>query len=429
MYMQSFKRAISATAAALLLTASLVGAQNEEPLLKITRPQHSQQSSQKPYDRIAPVAEVGRDASFARIHAEHSARSGENRPRRQRMRAESLSPFARSRQGATAPSLLSFATGGGDISELEPNNLVAQGVSLPVNILGEISVDGDVDFFAFFALAGQQITVEPFAARLRRSDLVADIALFDASGNLLASNTGNEDEDPLIRYVPSSDQILIVGIADADDFGGRSFDYLLNITRGNDIDEAEPNDRAAQSVASVPATVFGDIDGQNDVDFYSFIATAGQTLIVDIDAEVLGSRLDPEVNLLDPQTGTEYFYNDQYDGDDPRYNIVLPYTGRYVIGVGAFNSNSSGFYRLNLSLVASTGAPIVTSVVRISKKLIEIAGAGFTSGATVEVNGKERKTTFINSGTLRAKVKSRVGDVVTVSNPPDDRRSNPLLVQ
>jgi hypothetical protein len=222
---------------------------------------------------------------------------------------------------------------------------------------------------------------------------------------------------------------LIVGIADADDFGGSSFDYLLNITRGGDVDEIEPNDRAAQGVASVPATVFGDIDGQSDVDFYSFIGTAGQTLIVDIDAEVLGSRLDPEVNLLDPQTGTEYFYNDQYDGDDPRFNIVLPYTGRYVIGVGAFNSNSTGFYRLNLSLVASSGAPIVASVVKLSKKLVEVTGAGFTSGAVVEVNGKERKTTFINSGTLRAKVKSRVGDVVTVSNPPDDRRSNPLLVQ
>jgi hypothetical protein len=429
MYMQSFKRAISATVAALLLTASFVGAQDEEPILKITRPQKSQQSSQKLKNRTAPIAEVGRDASFARMHSEVSARSARKRSKRQSMRAESVSAFARSRQAATAPSLQSFATGDGDINELEPNNNVAQGVSLPVNIFGEISFDGDVDFFAFATLAGQQITVEPFAARLRRSDLVADIALFDASGNLLASNTGNEDEDPLIRYTPQSDQVLIVGIADADDFGGSSFDYLLNITRGGDVDEIEPNDRAAQGVASVPATVFGDIDGQSDVDFYSFIGTAGQTLIVDIDAEVLGSRLDPEVNLLDPQTGTEYFYNDQYDGDDPRFNIVLPYTGRYVIGVGAFNSNSTGFYRLNLSLVASSGAPIVASVVKLSKKLVEVTGAGFTSGAVVEVNGKERKTTFINSGTLRAKVKSRVGDVVTVSNPPDDRRSNPLLVQ
>ncbi|HEX8184987.1 MAG TPA: PPC domain-containing protein [Blastocatellia bacterium] len=427
--MQSFKRAMAATAAALLLTASFVGAQSEEPILKITRPQNSQQASQKEKNRATPVAEVGRDGSFARAHPELASRSESKNPRRQRMRVESVSPFARSRQAASAPTLQSFATGGGDINELEPNDRVAQGVSLPTNIFGEISIDGDVDYFAFAALAGQRVTVEPFAARLRRSDLVADIALFDASGNLLMTSTGNENEDPLIRYVPPSDQVLIVGIADADDFGGPASDYLLNITRGDDVDEIEPNDRVAQSLPGVPVTVFGDIDGRNDVDFYSFIGAAGQTLIVDIDAEVLGSRLDPEVNVQDPQTGTEYFYNDQYDGDDSRFNIVLPYTGRYVIGVGAFNNDSSGFYRLNASIVASSGAPVATNVVRLSKKLIEVTGAGFASGARVEVNGNTRKTTFINSGTLRAKVKSRVGDVVTVSNPPDDRRSNPLLVQ
>jgi hypothetical protein len=143
----------------------------------------------------------------------------------------------------------------------------------------------------------------------------------------------------------------------------------------------------------------------------------------------LGSRLDAEANLSDPQTGSEFFYNDQLDGDDPRFNIVLPYTGRYVIGVGAFNSNSTGFYRLNISVLESAGAPVLTSVTKLAKKLIEVTGAGFTTGSRVEVNGETRKTTFINSGTLRAKVKARVGDAVTVSNPPDNRRSNPLLVQ
>jgi hypothetical protein len=411
--------------AALLLTASFVSAQSEDSNLKIT----TRQNSEKQNTRATPVAELDRDASFARLHPENAPRSARQSRQRDRTQTESASAFSRPRQAASAPTIQSFATGGGDINEIEPNDRVAQGVSLPVNIFGEISVDGDIDFFAFTALAGQRVTVEPFAARLSNSLLVADIVLFDAFGNLLASDTGNESTDPLIRYVPASDQVLIVGIADADDLGGSRFDYLLNITRGEDFDEIEPNDRTAQVLPRVPATIFGEIVSRNDVDFYSFNGTAGQTLIVDVDAEVLGSGLDAEVNLLDPQTGVEYFYNDQNDGDDPRFNLMLPYTGRYVIGVGAFNSNSRGFYRLNISLVSSAGAPIITSVTRLSKKLIEVTGTGFTSGSRVEVNANSRKTTFINSGTLRAKVKSRVGDVVTVSNPPDDRRSNPLLVQ
>lgn len=425
MYMQSFKRAVSATIAALLLTATFVGAQNEESNLKIT----GRQKSEKRSNRTTPVTRIDRDASFARMHPENAPRSADPSRQRARLRTESVSAFARSRQAASAPAIQSFGTGGGDVNELEPNDRIAQAVSLPVNIFGRINFDGDIDYFAFTALAGERITVEPFAARLRNSNLVADIVLFDASGNLLGSDTGDESNDPLIRYVPTRDQVLIAGIADVEDLGGSSFDYMLNITRGVDTDEIEPNDRVAQGLSSVPVTVFGDIDGRNDVDFYSFIGTAGQTLIVDIDAEVLGSRLDAEMNLLDPTTGVEYFYNDQYDGEDPRFNIVLPFTGRYVIGVGAFNSNSSGFYRLNLSSVSSSGAPIITGVTRLSKKLVEVKGAGFTSGSLVEVNGNIRNTTFINSGTLRAKVKSRVGNVVTVSNQPDDRRSNPLVVQ
>jgi hypothetical protein len=311
---------------------------------------------------------------------------------------------------------------------VEPNDTVAQPVALPVNLFGEIRFDRDFDYFAFKALAGQQITVEPFAARLSRSTLVAAIALFDSSGQIIDSKIGDESNDPLIRFTSLTDQVLIIGISDADGLGGKRFEYILNITRGNDIDEQEPNGRTPQELTNLPVTVFGEIDGRDDVDFFSFTATAGQTLVVDLDAEVLGSRLDAEINLLDPATGKEFFYSDQSDGDDPRFNIVLPNTGRYVIGVGAFNSNSSGFYRINASLVSSLGAPIITGVTRLGKKLIEVSGDGFAPSPRVEVNGIARKTTVIASHTLHAKVKTKSGDVVTVSNPPDDRRSNPLLM-
>jgi hypothetical protein len=297
------------------------------------------------------------------------------------------------------------------------------------NVFGEISVNNDVDYFSFQAMAGQQITIEPFAARLRRSNLVAEIAIYDSTGEVIDSKIGDDRNDPLIRFTSPIDQVLIVGISDADELGGRSFDYILNITSGFDIDEQEPNGRSAQALSNLPATVFGGIDGVVDVDFFSFNASADQTLIVDVDAEVLGSTLDAEINLIDPSTGTEFFYNDQNDGDDPRFNIVLPYTGSYVIGIGAFDSRSGGFYRLNASLVSSAGAAILNSVSRLAKKLIEVSGEGFSSDSIVEVNGIVRATTVIDSKTLRAKVKAKAGNVVTVKNRPDDRRSNPLLVQ
>lgn len=429
MFSSSLKRAIAATAAALLLTASFVIAQDNQPGLKITHPTNAD----KPYTRRTATIELDRAGAFQRMHGEvmfaaHAQRESQV-PRQRAAGHEEINAFARKSQVPSAPALQSFGTGGGDRDEIEPNDTIAQGVSLPVNLFGEISFNGDVDYFAFDALAGQQVTIEAFATRLSRSSLIADIALFSANGTLLAASLGSSVQDPVIRYTPLSDQVLIVGITDADDLGGNRFDYLLNIARGLDVDEVEPNGTTAQILPQVPTTVFGEISSVSDVDFYSFTATAGQTLIVDLDAEVLGSRLDAEVNLTDPQSGAEFFFNDQNDGDDPRFNIVLPYTGLYVIGIGAFNSSSTGFYRLNASLVSGAGAPIITQITRVSKKLIEVKGTGLVADATVNVNGVDRRTTIVDNGTLRAKVKARSGDSVTVANLPDGRRSNPLIVQ
>ncbi|HEU4387502.1 MAG TPA: PPC domain-containing protein [Blastocatellia bacterium] len=323
--------------------------------------------------------------------------------------------------------LQSFGTGGGDIDEIEPNDPVAQGVALPVNVTGEIGVDRDVDFFAFRALADQQITIEAFAARVVGSELFADIALFESSGELIDRSVGDADDDPLIRYTAERDEILIAGIADADDLGGPRADYVLNVTRGVDVDEVEPNGVTPQVIGRVPATAFGSITGVSDVDFYRFAGIAGQTLIVDVDAEILGSTLDPEINLLDPVTGVQYFYNDQRDGDDSRFNIMLPYTGVFIIGIDSFEERSQGFYRLNISLVPGDDAPLISGLVRLAKKSLEVRGRGFNSSAVVEVNGIARQTFILDSGTVRAKVKIRSGDVVTISNGPDERRSNPLI--
>jgi hypothetical protein len=411
---------------ALVLTASFAAGQNGELPLTIGGPTAS---AERQHNRTTPVAELDRDSAFTRVFPGASTKTEPKNRRAGGLARNRVSKFIDTLRSAAPSAGQSFGAGGGDINEIEPNDSIAQGVSLPVNVFGKVRFNADVDFFAFQARAGEQITVEPFAARLSRSKLIADIALFDSSGRLLASDVGDENNDPLIRLTSLSDQVLIAGLTDADDLGGSRFDYVLNITRGLDVAEQEPNDRTAQQLAGLPVTAFGEISQRSDVDFYSFAAGAGQTLIVDVDAEVFGSQLDPEINLLDPETGVEYFYNDQHDGDDPRFNIVLPYTGRYVIGVGAFQNGSTGFYRLNASIVPPEDAPVLATVSRLAKKLIEVTGAGFTDGSVVEVNGSARRTTFLGPGKLQAKVKAKVGNVVTVSNPPDDRRSNLLVVQ
>jgi hypothetical protein len=417
------KSFVAAVTIALTLISAVGSAQNSS-----SPPSPSSLHSPRQYHRSAGPLNLDQASAFARLHSDRAVASATTQRSANRPSVHTQSLGATTRP-APASQLKSLGTGGGDIDEVEPNSTVAQSVSLPVNIFGDIQFNGDVDFFAFQAFANQEIVAEAFAARFAGSQLFADIALFTESGDLITESAGDEFNDPLIRYQPASDQILIVGITDVDGFGGPTFSYLLNLTRGQDIDEIEPNGSVAQELPAVPATVFGEISKKNDVDFYSFDGTAGQTLIVDVDAEVLGSQLDAEVNLSDPETGVEYFFNDQSEGDDPRFNIVLPFSGRFVIGIDSFAGSSKGFYRLNISVVPSTDAPIITGLEQVAKKTLQVSGTGFSTNSTVETNGVARKTSLLESGLLKAKVKTKPGKVVTVVNGPDDRRSNPIVVQ
>ena len=426
------RSAAAAGTVALLLVATFVAAQDNRPALKITGPANVE----KHYDRFSPSAKVGSTAAFQRLGGGSLLTAAGVPSERARDPRRTLTPgrnrvstFAAKRPGAASPSIKDLGTGSGDIVETEPNGSTPEPISLPTNVLGEISFDGDVDFFSFQAFAGQQITFEPFATRFPGSLLIADIGLFDANGNIITSSVGNGIQDPLIRFTPTADQVLIIGITDADNLGGAAFDYLLNIVRGIDIDEVEPNGHLPQELATVPVTVFGQIDAPADVDFYSFTGTAGQTLIVDVDATVLGSNLDSELNLTDPVSGAELFFNDDEDGQDSRFNIVLPFTGTYVLGIGSFEGKSAGFYRLNVSLVSGAGAPMITQVRRLAKKLFEVDGTGFLDGAVAAVNGGDARTNFVSGSVLRGKAKTKTGTVITVANPGDGRRSNPIIMQ
>jgi hypothetical protein len=324
----------------------------------------------------------------------------------------------------------SVGTGSGDINEIEPNDQVAQNVFMPTNIAGQINPSRDQDFYAFPCFSGEQINVEAFASRISGSLLVADIALFDSAGNLITEQVGDGVNDPLIQFVVPSDNILIVGITDAGGFGGSHYVYVLSIDGGVDVDEVEPNNSTPQALPASDVTVFGQVNNSSDTDLYSFNGTQGQTIIVDVDASLFGSSLVSALTLTDPSTGLQYFTSHHNDGNDPRFNIVLPFTGPYVIGVVPIDGSPGGFYRMNVSFVPGDGSPLVTGATHSKPKVIAVTGSGFDPiNSIAEVNGNQVVTGIDNSHNLRAHSKARPGAVVTVANLPDLRRSNPIIVQ
>src|ERR1051325_7761098 len=134
--------AVSMLVLAVLLFSGGQGLARQEVEPKISRPE----SDEKPYRRDTLTGKLERGSAFRRLEKGSNppslSPSGTNEEIHQADAWEKVYPVA------SAPSLPAPGTGG-DINESEPNQVVAQGVSLPVNIFGKAGFDGDVDYFAF----------------------------------------------------------------------------------------------------------------------------------------------------------------------------------------------------------------------------------------------------------------------------------------
>lgn len=333
-------------------------------------------------------------------------------------------------------------TGLGDIFEDEPNDTSAQILDdLPVNVVGASDVIDDVDFYAFTATQGESIRIEIIADRLGTPLDSYVVVLAEDGETLLAENDDffSGSGDSFIRFVApfAGTQLYFIGVSDFAGLGGDDYEYVLNVTvaRAPDLGEQESNDTTGLAdVFPVPGMTFGFSDDPDDIDVFVFEANGGRTLVVDVDAEIFFSLMDPVVELYD-ENGGFLFGVDDADGLDPRFNILLPYSGTYYIAV--YNAQAEGGngyqYTLNLSTQDGSDSPRITGFKVINGQLLKkVLGTGFRAGARAEIDSflvaskpAPRKPTTVVKLTPARSI--RRGDVVTVVNG-DGRRSNPGVV-
>ena len=117
--------------------------------------------------------------------------------------------------------------------------------------------------------------------------------------------------------------------------------------------ESEPNDGPeTATVMSLGDTIDAAIGSDTDTDFYRITLTAGTTVIVDVDAQSIGSNLDAMAGLMDP-SGSTVNFNDDADGLDPYFRHQVTVTGTYYVQVLPYPySGNTGAYRLNVRVVA-----------------------------------------------------------------------------
>jgi WD40 repeat protein len=192
---------------------------------------------------------------------------------------------------------------------------------------------------------------------------------------------------------------------------GASKPLKLTVDDLPQLGEEEVND-AAQPVRT-PVAVWGAISIRGDTDSFSFEAKAGETLVLDLSAKSMGSKLDGHLEVLDGE-GRPLEVSNNFDGDaDPLIVFTPKKSERLTVVVRDALLAGSNEHRYRLSIGA---LPIVTGVFPL----------GVSKGGTAEV-------TLIGANlggpTTPSKVKidaSNTGDVA-VSLPSDAYRARKTL--
>lgn len=132
------------------------------------------------------------------------------------------------------------------------------------------------------------------------------------------------------------------------------------VTGGDGGDRLEPNDSAEAATTITAGTPISDVTiaPAQDYDFFAITATAGVTVVVDVDAAVNGSALDAYAVLLDSSGKTVCENDDDGYSVDPYLACKVTTAGPYYARIGSYDGSGDRnyVYAVTISLISS-GTP------------------------------------------------------------------------
>lgn len=170
---------------------------------------------------------------------------------------------------------------------------------------------------------------------------------------------------------------------------------------------ADPQEPNSTPGAATPLE-FGDhvqaaICPAGDVDFYTFNATAGARMVVDIDAESLGSSLDSHIFLYDEDGQSLLASHDDeipYALRDSHLGFAIPRAGAYFLKVKAWNHPGAGGddYLYELRLLQDAGRPQLSLDDLVSGTYLPEGDLPIEAIASDAISGLRRVAFFLHSG-------------------------------
>jgi hypothetical protein len=116
--------------------------------------------------------------------------------------------------------------------------------------------------------------------------------------------------------------------------------------------EQEPNDRDHAQPLPFPATISGQIEPPGDVDVYRFRAKKGEKRLFQVEAERLGSPLDPMLRLLDASGKITTEVTSPRKSRDVELSFTAPADGDYRLEVSDLYGDGGSRYVYRLRAVA-----------------------------------------------------------------------------
>ena len=128
----------------------------------------------------------------------------------------------------------------------------------------------------------------------------------------------------------------------------------------------------------LPCVVTGTMEAES-WDFYRIAAQAGQRLTAEVVARRLGSKMDPEIRLLD-SAGRELAHADETDGlgSDCRFTYTFKTAGEYILKVQdvRYQGGADFVYRLRLGDIPAASLPFPLGGKRGSRVQVTAVGPG-----------------------------------------------------
>ena len=202
----------------------------------------------------------------------------------------------------------------------------------PTTVTASIELAGDEDWFRFDAVAG-----EKFQFEIPTSDDYMSLTLYDSDGQTQLEQKTLFDVS--IIWTAPSDGTYYLSVASyfASDVG----DYELVSTQL--IDDHGDDFEVATSIA-VPAVISGSLEVEDDQDWFSFVAVAGEKF----EFAVPVHDNDVELLLFDSDGSTQ-LERDIFS--NPTFVWSAPSDGTYYITINGYIGSYTGNYEISASLI------------------------------------------------------------------------------